>query len=79
MVLLSRTAAGAAPDGIFNGADGEDEFQQGFSRHLTAYCFLLFVLLPSHVPAPPLLPLAAITRTHGCLAQVFVETLTITV
>lgn len=78
VALLSRTAAGAAPDGIFNGADGEDEFLQGFSRHLTAYCFLLFAPLPSHVP--PLLPLglAAITRTHGCLAQVFAETLTIT-
>lgn len=53
MALLSRTAAGAAPDGIFNGADGEDEFQQGFSRHLAAYCFLLFVPLPPHFPPSP--------------------------
>lgn len=80
VALLSRTAAGAAPDGIFNGADGEDEFQQGFSRHLTAYCFLLFVPLPLHV-SPLLLPLglAAITCAHGCLAQAFAETLTIAV
>lgn len=48
VALLSRTAAGAAPDGIFNGADAEDEFLQGFLRHLTAYCFLLFAPLPPH-------------------------------
>lgn len=55
VALLSRTAAGAAPDGIFNGADGEDEFLQGFSRHLTAYCVLLFAPPPiprSSAPSP---------------------------
>lgn len=48
--------------------------------HVTSLHIAFSCLPPSHSHVPLLLPLglAAITRTHVCLAQVFAETLTIT-